>query len=127
MSEKPRAYTPKEMRAMFIDHLKAITKYWATTPLDRPEFRKELEAKGEVLYRMEGLLFSFLVTLDGGSMDLPAFDLSPLPIKFAVVPSPADVDEEYHRDQGENWWPQNVVINNCQLHDILSTGNDSDD
>lgn len=114
---EPRAYTKKEMRAMFIAHLTHTAKYWATVDLSRPEFQKGIQEQGEALYRLEGFLFSVLVALDGGA-GLPGFDL---------IPSPHPTDEQYHKDNGQNWWPAGVVINNCQLHDIFSTGRDPED
>lgn len=107
--EKPRAYTVEEMRKMFLDHLSATVRYWATTDISRPEFAKDLAKQGEVLYRLEGLMFSFLVALDGGT-GLPAFDL---------IPSPHESDKDYHQENGENWW-DTIVINNTQLHEEWS-------
>lgn len=110
--EKPRAYTVEEMRNMVIEHLAMMARYWATANLGRPEFKEHLASKGEILYRLEGLVFSFLVMLDGGSGDMPAFDLSP---------SPHEDDEDFHRKNGENWWPSGEIVNECQLHDLWST------
>jgi hypothetical protein len=107
-----RAYTVEEMRDMLVDHFRNLAKYWAKTDLSRPEFKPALEKDGETLYRLEGLLFSILVTLDGGSMGLPAFN---------ITASPHPEDKKFHRENGENWWPEDVVINECQLHDILSS------
>jgi hypothetical protein len=106
---KPRAYTVEEMREMFVDHLHTLAKYWAKVPLG-PEFDKYIAEKGDVLYRLEGLLFSFLVTLDGGSGGMPAFD-----VRAAVSAE----DRAFHREEEENWWGSQV-FNDCQLHDIFS-------
>ena len=112
---KPRAHTVDEMRAMVLDHLREMAHYWATTSLDQPELRAGIDAKGETLYRLEGLVFSILVMLDGGTMATPAFDLAPRP-----HPS----DEQYHRGNRENWWPPGEVINDCQLHELWSMRGD---
>lgn len=108
---KPRAYTVDEMRQKVLHQLDVITRHWATTDLTRPEFRASVAAKGETLYRLEGLVFSMLVMLDGGTLDIPAIDL---------VPSPATGDAEFLREEGENWWPSDTVINDCQLHELWS-------
>lgn len=107
----PRAYTVEEMRVMFFRHIHAIADNWITTDLTRPEFLKAVAKDGELRYRMEGMIFSFLVLLDGGAGMMPAFDLSP---------SPHESDEEFHRSEGSNWWPKGVVINECQLHELWS-------
>jgi hypothetical protein len=108
MSE-PRAYTVDEMRSMLLDYFRGLVKHWATTDLRRPEFAESVKKSGEVMYRMEGLVHSILVTLDGCSMATPSFDL---------VPSPHPSDAADHREHGENWWPEKVVINECMLHDL---------
>ncbi len=82
-----RAYTREEMQQLFIAHLKAVARYWAT-PKDCT-IEERLEG-------VEGALFSFLVTLDGGSGGMPAFD---------VVPRPHSSDEEFHRSMEEDFWP----------------------
>lgn len=110
--KRPRAYTVDEMRQMFLEQLDGITKYWATCDVNQPEFKAVVAAKGEALYRLEGLAFSFLVMLDGGTMDLPSFNLSP---------SPHSSDKAFNQGEGKNWWPDDdVVINNCQLHELWS-------
>lgn len=89
MSE-PREYTPEEVRTMFLDHIRNMVRYWA-----REDRVPDVEEK------LEGLAFSILVTLDGGADGLPAFD---------VVPSPHEADKDYHRDNGENWFPSGVPL-----------------
>lgn len=87
-SKNPHEYTQGEMLVKFLTHLKVMRDYWATTPLD-PE-------RSDVKARMDGLCFSFLSMLDGCSMDLPSFE---------VLPTPHPSDEEYLRDDGCDWWP----------------------
>jgi hypothetical protein len=105
-SDEPRALTAEEMRERFLRHVRTTVEHWggdALTPM-RPS---ERDAYRRVA---EGVAFSIMVALDGGSGGLPAFDL---------VPSPHPDDEAFHRGEGENWWPAGVVINECQLHDLL--------
>jgi hypothetical protein len=93
---KPRAYTVEEMRAMFLDHIRSIKNYWlneSRTP--------------DVEDKMDGLIHSILVTFDGCSGAMPAFD---------IIPAPHPDDAAYHQGLGENWWAKEV-INDCQLHD----------
>jgi hypothetical protein len=98
-TDEPRAYTAEEMRALFLSHVQATVGHWA--PISGP---------GGARTAAEGVAFSILVALDGGAGGLPAFDL---------VPSPHPDDEAWHRREGENWWPEGVVINECQLHELL--------
>lgn len=79
-----RQHTQEEIREKFLAHLAALPAYWAAVE------GKTTEEK------LEGLLFSVLVVLDGGSGDLPAFE---------VIPSPHPTDEAFHKDEGSNWWP----------------------
>jgi hypothetical protein len=51
-----------------------------------------------------------MVTIDGGSMGCPAMEL---------IPSPHPEDRDFHISEGENWW-EPVVINDCQLHELLN-------
>lgn len=105
------AYTVEEVRSKLINYLAGTARYWATTDLSRPEFAKGIAETGEVLYRLEGLVFSILVMLDGGTLALPAFDL---------YPAPHPDDRAYHEKNGERWYDPNVAVNGCQLHDLWS-------
>lgn len=97
--EKPRAYTPDEMRKMVLDHMRAMVWYWESLKDDGYGVRE----------RLDGLAFSFLAMLDGSSAGVPSFDL---------VPRPHPDDEAFHRDDGDNWWPDGVVINDrAMLHE----------
>lgn len=95
-----RAYTEEEVRKMLVVHFRALSKYWAT--LDGLHSPKTIQE------RCDGLVFSILITLDGASVDLPAFNLSP-------APHPSD--KQYHIDNGENWFDEDMVINDCNLHE----------
>lgn len=105
---KPRAYTAAEMRKMLLDYINQIRDYWLTVDVSGKEFQAQLAKDGEARYRMDGFIHSMLVMFDGGSMAMPALD---------ITPSPHESDEQYHKDQGENWWPDDVIINDVQLHD----------
>lgn len=93
-----RAKTAEEMRAEFLEHVLVTVDYWAKVP-----GKTTREA-------LSGLAFSILVALDGGAMDLPAYDLTP-------IPHPDD--EQFAKDEGENWVPRGVAINDCQLHELF--------
>ena len=99
---KPRAYTEKEVREHFLNHVRNMIRYWhgetqATTTLDK----------------MEGLAFSILSCIDGCSMALPGFKMTPNPDKS---------DKQYSIDNGENWYPTNIDIAGS-LHDQLLNKN----
>jgi hypothetical protein len=81
----PRPYTPEEQREMFLDHLKAMARYWAGA---------NLPCNNTLLERLEGFAFSVCSMLDGCS-ELPAFD---------VTPCPHPTDKNFHIENGENWW-----------------------
>jgi len=84
---KPRCYTPEEIREMFLSQCASMVDYWLNES-------REPSTRG----KMEGLLHSVFAALDGCTMGLPG---------FIVAPCPHESDKEYHKDQGENWFPQN--------------------
>jgi hypothetical protein len=95
---KPRAKTVEECREEVVRHVRVMANYWAEIPDKTP---KE---------RCEGVAFSILVALDGGSMAVPAYDVR-------VAPHPSD--KEYQSSQGENWYEPGMLINDCQLHEMF--------
>jgi hypothetical protein len=95
---KPRAYTAKEMQEIFIEQVRGIAKYWAELPNREP---KE---------RCDGVAFSILTLIDGHSCGHP-------PIDMHAAPHPTD--EEYHKQNGENWYDPEVLMNDCYLHDMF--------
>jgi hypothetical protein len=117
-----RAYTADEMRTMFLDKLSNYVTYWAETDLGLPamseEVRKVVQGniarKGEIRYRLEGLVHSILVVLDGLT-DLPAFNISA---------NPCPGDEAWFKAEGKNWWPAGTAITDDDemLHDEWNTG-----
>lgn len=82
----PRVYTEEECREKFLRHLAGYVRYWL----------KEKRA-ATVEEKLAGLAFSMLVMIDGGTVELPSFKLSP---------APHDDDKEYCQKNGEDWWPQ---------------------
>lgn len=97
MSDEPRAYTAEEARENIISHVRTMVKYWARLP-DK-----------SITDRLDGLAFSILVMVDGET-DLPAMDL--------VLRSHPD-DEEFCREEGENWYQNGQVINgDVCLHEL---------
>lgn len=108
-SKTPRAYTPEEVRELLLQHFHELSSYWANIPLDAETLTcMQKVNQNEVEYRLSGFVHSLLVTLDGGTLDLPAFDL---------IPSPHESDREFHEKEGSNWF-EPVVVNDCQLHEL---------
>lgn len=93
----PREYTVDETRAKLIQHIHHMIGYWENETR-APTTRDKLD----------GLAFSICSALDGCSMDLPGFQ---------VVCSPHPTDKDYHRDMGENWFPEGADIG--PLHDYF--------
>lgn len=93
----PRPYTKEEMRQMFLEQFVDIVRYWQTTKTDDP---------------FGGLIHSLMVLFDGGSGFFPAFD---------ITPKPHPEDEEFCRQEGENWWVSEPINDDVQLHDMLPT------
>lgn len=85
----PRAFTKDEMREKFLRHVAGIAKYWANLP---GKTARE---------RTDGTAFSILAMLDGSAVDMPGFD---------VVCRPHPDDEQYCKDNGENWVPDGCDI-----------------
>lgn len=82
----PRQYTEEEVRDLFLKKAKHIALYWAN------ESRTP-----DVLEKIEGAFHSLFATMDGCSCGLPG---------FAIVPVCHESDADWHRDQGENWFPR---------------------
>ena len=98
--DKPRAKTVKETREEFLRAIRGIAKYWGETDT-RPMSAQE---------RCDGVAFSILVLLDGGTLGFPAVDM---------YPAPHEDDQKYHEKHGENWFNPDVAFNNCQLHEFF--------
>lgn len=105
MRKKSRQYTTTEIREKFLKQSLATAEYWAK--LDDPS--KTIED------RCEGVVFSMLVMLDGGT-DLP---------QFIVAPNPHPEDKNYCEEEGENYYPDNNfkgISGNISggLHELLN-------
>lgn len=97
MSDEPRTYTAEEAREHVLGHMHVLVKYWAKLP-DK-----------SMADRLDGLAFSFLTMIDGAT-GLPAMDL---------VLRPHHNDEEFHREEDENWYQDGQVVNgNVCLHEL---------
>jgi hypothetical protein len=95
----PREYTRQECVDMLMEHFMTLVKYWATID-------------GSKEWVLDGLLHSILCTLDGVSGDMPAFDL---------VPCPHSDDKQYNIDNEDNYWPEELHINDeTYLHEIMN-------
>jgi hypothetical protein len=92
-----RAKTPEEVREIFLSQVRTMCKYWAELPDKTPR------------ERCDGLAFSILSTIDGASLDIPAFDM---------IPCPHPEDKQYCIENGLDWY-EPVVMNDCQLHEMF--------
>lgn len=95
-----REYSRDECRVMLLNHIGGLMDYWARE--SRAPTSKE---------KLGGLVFSFLVLLDGGSGEMPGFEL---------VPCPCSEDRAYLASQGENWWPEGGLDIGGSLHEEWS-------
>lgn len=98
MSDEPRAYTKEEVREQFLKLIWDCINHWEKDERTLPTRDK-----------LKGLAFSILVILDGESANLPG---------FLVKPSPQETDEEYHKNQGKNWYPKDIDISGS-LHELF--------
>lgn len=94
-----RAKTAEEVCEEFVSHVRHIAKYWAEVEIENPTIRE----------RCDGVAFTILSTIDGATLELPAFDM---------IPAPHEDDKQYHINNGENWY-EKAVMNDCQLHELF--------
>lgn len=94
---EPRAYTSEEIRDMIVGHAAHVARYWAT-----------LEGPQSVQERCDGVAFSLLAMLDGCSMNLP---------RFMLTPDPHEDDKEWFQRNGEDWF-EPVAID-CNFHEYF--------
>jgi hypothetical protein len=80
----PRAYTTAETRRMYLEHVWAMVDFWDQ---DAPKTHTTRE-------RLQGLAFSILVLLDGGT-ELPG---------CLVVPCPHPSDQAHQIERGERYF-----------------------
>jgi hypothetical protein len=80
----PKELSAEEVREKLLQHLCSVITYW----------EREGGTRREAL---EGVMFSTLVALDGGSGGLPAFEVSPMP---------HESDKPYNIENGKDWYPE---------------------
>lgn len=85
--------TKEEARLKVLQHLKRLVKYWDTCP-----------NAGTQAERIDGVIFSLLVTLDGGSGDFPAMDIVLRP----------------HKEDNSEFKNGMAINDDCQLHELWS-------
>jgi hypothetical protein len=84
--DNQRELTEQEVMDIFMDRLANTISFWEMAP-------------NETLRdRLEGVVFSTLVTIDGQS-DLP---------KFILAPDPHHSDKDFYTNIGEPYWPENT-------------------
>ena len=94
--EPPRAWTADETAERLVEKMVHMGQYWATNP-----------NCGTMEERVSGAMFSALSNLDGGGLNLPAFDL---------VPAPHEDDKEWYIERGENYYDPDALIS-VSLHE----------
>lgn len=82
---KAKEITRDEARYLLLKHLASLVNYWDNE--SRATTSKE---------KLEGLLFSTLVALDGGACGLPG---------YMLIPSTHDSDKEYATEKGYDYYP----------------------
>jgi hypothetical protein len=98
-ADEPRAYTEQEVLQQLFDTISFCFRLWRDMKVEQLlEHQPEVS---EVQARMQGFLTGLLSILDGVS-SMPGFDL---------VVRTAPGDAEFHRAEGDNWWPDGAVIN----------------
>lgn len=94
-----RAFTKDEVREQVLAHIRNVSHYWAAE-----------QNAGTVRERCEGVAFSVLSMIDGCT-DLPAFD---------IVVRPHPDDKQFCIEEGENYMPDGLVINDdCHMHELF--------
>jgi hypothetical protein len=82
-----KEFTREEVRDKFLKHVRHLINYWDST-----------RNGGDQANRLSGLAFSILVAIDGCAGGLP---------KFILAPDPHPDDKEFHKNEDENWFPEN--------------------
>jgi hypothetical protein len=104
--KQSRPLTVEEMRAKFLDQIRAYVDYWA-----HPDRANHMGHPYSLHSRFSGLAHSILALLDGCSPCIP-------PVGLKVFPHESDKD--YHKARGEHWWSKSILTDaNTQLHDLL--------
>jgi hypothetical protein len=93
-----KAISKEHMREMFLDHCRYLARYWSAQERDP-------------LRMCEGVAFSILTAIDGMAGDFPcAIDL---------VLRPHPDDKAHCEGEGEDYVEDDMVINDCMLHDLF--------
>lgn len=95
MSE-PREKTEEEVVTELLEHMQVIARFWN-------------RSDGSTEEKLDGLLFSMLVMIDGGSAGICGFSLTP-----SFHPD----DPEFLKGEGEDWYPTCPINDDVQLHEL---------
>lgn len=96
----PKPKTKEEIQKEIVEHFDGVARYWSGL-----ENMSNIE-------RCRGVVFSILVAFDGMSMGLPAMD---------IVMRPHPEDREYCIEEGVDWYPQQLTVNDdVMLHDLYT-------
>jgi len=97
----PREYTEEEVRQKFLEQVWHTINYWLNES-GRPDAKDKLE----------GLAFSLLANIDGDSVAIPG---------FVMTPNNSPEDKDYYESHGQNWYPDDCDIAGClheKFHDV---------
>lgn len=86
--EQPRELTEEEVRDNFLDHVRNMVFYW----------QNQQKQGYPINDCIEGVAFSLLVAIDGGTS---------LGCSFILAPMPHEENKEYNIENGENYYPEN--------------------
>lgn len=94
--------TQDEARHLFLKHIASLVEYWEKE--SRASTSKD---------KLEGLAFSIMVTLDGGSGGHPGYQLIP-------NTNPEDID--FAKKEGFDYYPEEPedIIGNSSLHNSIN-------
>lgn len=96
----PKVKTKEELREEFLNGVRGIVQYW----LDAPH----MDEKG----RCEGVAFSILTMLDGGS--------GAFPCSIDLVARPHPDDKEFNIKEGNDYIEDGTIINeDVLLHEMI--------
>jgi len=97
--KKELMYTGEEIQNKVLAHIKNLVKYW-----------ESLKGENSVEHRLDGLAFSILTMLDGGS-ELPS---------FIVAPCPHETDKDWLITKNAKYFPENHHVPiNCNIGGAL--------
>lgn len=97
----PREKTPEEVRTQLYRAMDDVVRYWAQQPLTEDDFQRYPEGTDPAIVRGHAMLFTAFSTLDGSSVGLP---------RFIVAPNPHPEDKAYCEENGEDWFPENHLL-----------------